>query len=177
VQAAQTTPAPSVSITSPAAGATITGNSVNVTVSPQNFQVVAPGGAPVAGQGHLHFYMDVAVPTTPGVPAVTAQGTYHVSQGNSQIWENVTPGQHTFSVQLVNNNHTPFEPPVTASVTVTVQAPQPTATPAPTEPAAPASSSNGGGGGLGTGALVGISIGTAALIGLLSVYVIRRKKA
>ncbi len=39
------------------------------------------------------------------------------------VWENMAPGEHTFGVQLVNNNHTPLDPPVTAAVMVTVESP------------------------------------------------------
>jgi plastocyanin len=62
------------------------------------------------------------VPTTPGVPAVTEPGTYAVSISNTYTWTDVSEGTHTFSVELVNNDHTPLEPAVYKTISVTVQA-------------------------------------------------------
>jgi plastocyanin len=104
---------------------------VNVT----NFEVVDALGAPnVAGQGHLHYFMDVEPPTEPGMPAVTQPGTYVPTANTTYTWQNVSPGMHNFSVELVNNNHTPLQPPVTRTVTVNVN---PTGTGTPTPEATP----------------------------------------
>jgi hypothetical protein len=113
---------PSVEITSLEDGDTVEAGGVEVSVDVENFDVVDKLGEPPAdGEGHVHYYLDVAeVPTTPGQPAVTAEGTYHAEATESFTWEDVSPGTHTFAVQLVNNDHTPLEPPVTASVEVTV---------------------------------------------------------
>jgi hypothetical protein len=46
---------------------------------------------------------------------------YHAEAVTSYTWQGVRPGTHTFAVQLVNNDHTPLEPPVTDQVTVTVE--------------------------------------------------------
>lgn len=115
--------APAVDITAPADGATVPAGDVTVTVEASNFEVVDRLNAdPAPGEGHVHFYMDVdQIPTTPGQPAVSAQGTYHASATTSYTWTDVAPGEHTFAVQLVNNNHTPLDPPVVAEVTVTVE--------------------------------------------------------
>ncbi len=116
--------APAISITSPQNGATITGSSIPVTVSVSNFNVVdKQGQASVAGEGHVHFYMDVSpIPSDPAKPAIPADAKAawaHVS-GTSYTFTNVTPGTHTITVQLANNDHTPVTPLVTSSVTVTV---------------------------------------------------------
>ena len=115
--------APAVDITAPADGATGPAGDVTVTVEASNFEVVDRLNAdPAPGEGHVHFYMDVdQIPTTPGQPAVSAQGTYHASATTSYTWTDVAPGEHTFAVQLVNNNHTPLDPPAVAEVTVTVE--------------------------------------------------------
>jgi hypothetical protein len=113
-----------VQITEPAKGSTVEAGDVKVTVDPQNFNIVDKlGQDPVAGEGHVHFYFDVEeIPTTPGQPAVTADAsTYHAAATTTYTWPDVEAGEHTFGVQLVNNNHTPLEPPVTAEVTVTVE--------------------------------------------------------
>ncbi|MBI4284088.1 MAG: DUF4399 domain-containing protein [Chloroflexi bacterium] len=128
-EAATTTPpaatapaAPSIKISSPASGATITGNSVQVMVAVSNFEIVPPGGAVTAGKGHVHYYLDVTIPTASGERAVTAAGTYKATTETSLTWDNLTPGTHTLGVQLVNSDHTPLSPAVTAEITITVSA-------------------------------------------------------
>jgi hypothetical protein len=113
---------PSVEIASPDDGETISGSSVTIEVDPSDFEVVDKLGEPAAeGEGHVHFYRDVdEVPTTPGQPAVSDEGTYHATATTEHTWENVEPGTHTFAVQLVNNDHTPLEPPVVMEITVEV---------------------------------------------------------
>lgn len=116
---------PSAKIVSPQTGAGVPAGDVEVVVDvTTNFKLVDKlGENPVPGEGHIHYYMDVEVPTTPGQPAVTEQGTYAVGMEESHIWKNIEPGQHTFAIQLVNNDHTPLDPPVFAQVTITVEAP------------------------------------------------------
>ena len=57
--------APTVTITSPAAGASVAPGTVSVSINISNFQVVPPGGAKAAGQGHIHYYRDITIPTDP----------------------------------------------------------------------------------------------------------------
>jgi len=115
-------PAPTLTITGPTGGGTgIVPGNITVTVQVANFQLVEKlGQANVPGQGHLHYFLDVDAPTTPGQPAVTAPGTYAATASTSYTWPNVTSGQHKFSVELINNDHTPLVPPVVASVNVLV---------------------------------------------------------
>ncbi|MDD5082799.1 MAG: DUF4399 domain-containing protein, partial [Dehalococcoidales bacterium] len=134
---------PTISITSPLATDTLTAGTITINVAVENLQLVAPGAANAAGQGHIHYYLDVDAPTTPDAPAVSAAGTYQVSSATSVNWQNVAAGTHTFTAQLVNNDHTPFVPPVLATITVNVSAaptpvPAPTPTPAPTPKPTPA---------------------------------------
>lgn len=116
-------PGPTVAIAEPEDDATIQAGDVEVSVDAEHFEVVDKlGEAAVEGEGHVHFYLDAEdIPTAPGEPAVTEEGTYHASATTSHTWTGVEPGEHTFGVQLVNNDHTPLEPPVTAEVTVTVE--------------------------------------------------------
>lgn len=120
------TSAPTVAITSPQNGATVPGGNVTVTVQVQNFNVVAKQGqANVTGEGHIHYYMDVSpLPSTAGRPAVPADSNAVWSNvaATTYSFANVPAGQHTFSVQLANNDHSPVIPLVTDSVTVTVPA-------------------------------------------------------
>ncbi len=111
---------PNVTITMPENGSTVSVGNVTVEVNVTNFTVVEKlGQAAVPGEGHIHYYMDTAIPTEQGKPAIPENGSYAVSTNTSYTWENVTAGMHNFSVQLVNNNHTPLNPPVTAMVNVT----------------------------------------------------------
>jgi len=115
---------PQVTITQPQAGQSLSAGNITISVDVVNFNLVNKLGQPnVAGEGHLHYFLDVTPPTTPGQPAVTTPGTYAPTINTSFVWKNITVGQHMFSVELVNNDHTPLEPPITASVTVTVTSP------------------------------------------------------
>jgi len=112
---------PSITITSPTNGSTIPAGNVTVTVHVDDFSLVDKlGQANVAGEGHIHYFMDVMVPTTPGKPAFTAQGTWAPTINTSYTWTNVMPGTHNFSAELVNNDHTPLNPPQYSMVNVTV---------------------------------------------------------
>lgn len=114
---------PTFTITSPPNNAMVEADFVKVTIAVENFEVVDKiGEDPVDGEGHVHFYKDVEeMPTTPGKPAVTEdESTYHAAATTSHTWEDLGPGEHTLGVQLVNNDHTPLEPPVTAEVTVKI---------------------------------------------------------
>ena len=111
----------------PLDGSTISGPDVKVSAMALNFNLVDKQGQPaVAGQGHIHYYMDVDAPTTPGQPAVPPSGSIWVTTANTTYtFKNVAPGKHTFSIELVNNDHTPLVPPVVVKSTVTVTAPAP----------------------------------------------------
>lgn len=104
--------APEIKILEPKEGSEIPAGNVTVTVEVSDFNIVdKQGQAKVEGEGHIHYFMDEAIPTAPGEPAVTT-GTYIHTVNTSYIWQNVTPGMHNFSVELVNNDHTPLDPPV-----------------------------------------------------------------
>ncbi len=112
---------PMIKILEPADGSEIPGGNVTVVVEVSDFELVNKlGQESVAGEGHIHYYMDAAVPTAPGEPAVTDPGTYVPTENTSYTWQNVSAGMHNFSVQLVNNDHTPLEPPVLSQNTVEV---------------------------------------------------------
>ena len=72
------------------------------------------------GEGHIIYYLDVDAPTAPGSPALTAPGTYVISAATSYQWADVPDAVHTLSVELVNNDNTPLNPPVTAKVSISV---------------------------------------------------------
>lgn len=115
---------PAIEINYPAEGGdALPGGEVIVAVTVRSFDVVDKlSKAAKEGEGHVHYYLDVDdLPTKPGKPAVTAdERTYHAAGTTSHRWKDVEPGMHTFAVQLVNNDHTPLEPPVTDEVRVRV---------------------------------------------------------
>jgi plastocyanin len=111
---------PHITIAQPTNGSTMPAGNVTVTVSVTDFNLSNNlGSANEIGTGHIHYYMDVAVPSTPGKPAITAVDTYVPTANESYTWENVQPGNHNFSAQLVNNDHTPLIPLAYETVNVT----------------------------------------------------------
>jgi hypothetical protein len=122
--------APTISIVTPSHGSTVPAGRVLVSVQATNGKL---------GDDHLHYYLDVVPPTTPGKLATTAAGTWASTAATSYTWKDVAPGTHTLSVQLVRSDDTPFTPPVTAGVTVRVvsasPAPSPSRSPKPLPPA------------------------------------------
>jgi hypothetical protein len=115
---------PVITIVSPVNGTTVPEGSVTVSVSVNNFNLVNKlGQSNIAGEGHLHYFLDVLPPTDPTRPAVTAPGTYVPTTATSYTWENVGSGTHVLSVELVNNDHTPLTPPVTRTISVTAAIP------------------------------------------------------
>ena len=110
-----------VTITSPEDNFSVAAGSVTIEVNLTNFTLVEPTGQPNApGEGHLHYYLDAPIPTNESAPAIPETGGYVVSINDSYTWENVTPGEHNFSVQVVHNDHTPLIPLVYDVVNVTV---------------------------------------------------------
>jgi plastocyanin len=113
---------PTLTISQPQNGETIHVSDITIIVQVQNFNLVDKlGQSNVAGEGHLHYFYDVTAPTTPNQPATTAAGTYVATTDTSHTWTNVPNGMHEFSVELVNNDHTPLNPPVVSTVMITVQ--------------------------------------------------------
>ncbi len=115
------TPAPRVTITSPQNRSTLTPGDITITVEVSNFTLAdKPGQANAPGEGHIHYFRDVVAPTEAGKPAVTTAGTYAETSATSFTWKNVAKGTHTFSVELVNNDHTPLNPAVVVKVVIVV---------------------------------------------------------
>ncbi len=113
---------PIVVLLSPSDGSVLTSGNVQVRIYLQNFHMVQNTGQPnKASEGHAIYYLDVNAPLKQGVPATTAPGTFIASAETSYTWRDVPPGQHTFTVQLVNNDNTPLNSAVTVRVNVTVK--------------------------------------------------------
>lgn len=115
--------APTISIVSPNNGASLQSSNIAVTVAVNNFNIVdKQGQANVPGEGHIHFYLDVAAPTAAGIPAIPTGGTWAHVATTSYTFNNVDTGSHTIAVELVNNDHTPLVPPVVSNISVNVMA-------------------------------------------------------
>jgi photosystem II stability/assembly factor-like uncharacterized protein len=114
--------APTLSIIVPKDGAVLSGGDVTVSVNVNNFKLVDKlGQANLPGEGHIHYFLDVTPPTVPDKPAATAAGTFVATAATSHTWSNLAPGNHSLSVELVNNDHTPLSPPVVATVNINVK--------------------------------------------------------
>jgi hypothetical protein len=132
--AAQTTPAPGgalygITITSPADGAVLPAGDVTVTVRVTNFTLVPEyGRSYVPGEGHLHYSMGVGVPERPASSSSVAPISYAATTATSYTWPDVPAGTYTFTVELANNDHSPFPRPLESSVTVKVTGETPATT-------------------------------------------------
>jgi hypothetical protein len=112
---------PAVKFVSPINEAKLPAGDLPVSVEVTNFNVVdKQGQAAVAGEGHLHYYLDVDAPTTQGQPAIPASGTWTHEVSTNYVFKDLAPGTHTISVQLVNNDHMPLNPPVVQKINVTL---------------------------------------------------------
>ncbi len=114
---------PKINITAPAENAPA--GSIDVVVDVSNFTLVdKEGGNNKGGEGHIIYYLDVPVPTYYDHTAITLSGTYNTDFKTSYTWQNVSPGTHTFSVQLVNNNNKPLPVSAVDTVKITIGAPE-----------------------------------------------------
>ncbi len=131
-----TPPGPGVFIVSPLYNVPVPPGDVTVKIKVSKFTIVNKIGQPnVPGEGHVIYYLDVTPPTAPGKAAVTAANTYVETADTSYTWPNLAAGNHTLSVQLVNNDGTPLNPAVTTTEPLPVVAPSPS--PSPSATAAP----------------------------------------
>ncbi len=112
---------PGVTIVKPEDGSSASAGNLTVSVAVSNFNLVDKlGKTNVQGEGHLHYYLDVAAPTSAGKPAIPQEGSiWAATADTTHTFSNVSPGTHTISVELVNNDHTPLSPPVVETVTIT----------------------------------------------------------
>ena len=120
-------------IVTPRDGNTLPAGDITVTIQTSNFNIVdKQGQANVSHEGHVHYYLDVDAPTTPGQPAIPPSGVWAHEATTSYTFTNVAAGDHSISVQLINNDHTPLDPPVVATINIKVVAASPTPSPTPT---------------------------------------------
>ena len=115
---------PSIDIVRPVDGQRIRGDQVTVKVKVKNFRIVEqrvrpPFPPPVAGRGHVHFYLDTKrLPTRHGPPET---GAYRSVSTTTYTWVGVPPGRHSLAVQLVGKDHAPLRPQAKDRITVEVK--------------------------------------------------------
>ncbi len=102
---------PSFTITNPLAGdvVSITDDNMDVTLamSTQNLVLKQPGGAVKKGEGHFEVTLDDSSPEVVSIKNYLIVG--------------LDVGEHTVTVQLVNNDNTPYSPSIKRSVSFTVE--------------------------------------------------------
>jgi hypothetical protein len=104
--------------TDPSAG------SVTIMVDVTNFELAdATGTRNVDGRGRIVFYLDTVVPTYYQHSAAGKAGSYSIESRPSHTWVGVSPGEHTFSVQLVGLDGSPLPAPVIDTLTLLVGPP------------------------------------------------------
>jgi hypothetical protein len=113
-------PVPSISVDSPGSGAILPSGPIGISVVVRNFSLVDPAGqANAPGTGHIRYFIDI-IPPSSGAAVTAPSGNYVDSSRKSYTWNNVNPGVHTFSVELVNNDNSPLATPAIATVQLTV---------------------------------------------------------
>ena len=113
------------SIVSPAAGAKVKGPKVTVMVDVKGFRLVPANQAPVAGEGHVHFFVDTPASTVPvGKVVPLDQASVYVHAGKEPFTSReleLTPGRHTITVVMADAAHIVVSQPQPASVTIDVE--------------------------------------------------------
>ncbi len=105
----------SFSIVSPEDGSTVEGGQVSVKIDIQNLELVdfKENTTNVEGQGHVHVWLDQDTSN----PLIASK----LIEGDTLTFNDVPAGEHTLTVQLVNNDHTPIQPEVKQEIHFTTE--------------------------------------------------------
>lgn len=108
--------APAFSILAPKQGEMLHGDKVTVALNVFNHQLsdFKTHMQPKAGEGHVHIWLD----TDANDPKVA----YKMTKQGQVVFDNVKPGPHTLTIQLVGNDHKPIKPEVKQVITFTTMA-------------------------------------------------------
>ncbi len=109
---------PTLKITSPKNGETIAGDTVKITYESTGAKIVPAADAKAKEEAHFHLFVDRA-DFKPGVEiprGLEKEGIYHTAATSLEL-KGLKPGAHKVIVVLSYNNHVPWEPLVTATVT------------------------------------------------------------
>lgn len=80
---------------------------------------VAPAGVKKEGTGHHHLLVDVTELPPAGLPIPKDEHHLHFGNGQTETTLKLAPGKHTLQLELGDENHIPFDPPI-VSKTITV---------------------------------------------------------
>ncbi len=111
---------PTISFVSPPDTAYVFGD-LTISVSVTNFKLVENNNRPAtSGEGQLVYSLDgeIATNSDTGAAAWAIPVTQAITGSQNYTFHNVTPGAHSVSVKLVNNDLTSLAPSVTAWMTV-----------------------------------------------------------
>jgi hypothetical protein len=114
---------------------TVESNTIYAQVDYANINIMPPSSTNKEGEGHINFYLDVdPVPIEAGKPAILPSPLptgykgkifigydTNVQQQQAYIWKGVPNGAHVFAAQLVQNDNTPFNPPIWGKAAVTIK--------------------------------------------------------
>ncbi len=115
----------SMTIVAPANGAKVKGPKVKVDIDVKGFKLVLANKAPVAGEGHIHFFVDTPASTVPvGKVVPLDQANVYVHAGkepfNSRELE-LTPGRHTITIVMADAAHIVVAQPQPVSISIDVE--------------------------------------------------------
>ena len=83
---------------------------------------VAPAGVKKEGTGHHHLLIDVKDLPAAGQPIPKDENHVHFGNGQTETTLKLKPGTHTLQLELADENHIPFDPPVVSKkITVHVK--------------------------------------------------------
>jgi len=83
---------------------------------------VAPAGVKKEGTGHHHLLVDVKTLPAAGQPIPKDEQHIHFGNGQTETTLKLAPGKHTLQLELGDENHIPFDPPVVSKpITITVK--------------------------------------------------------
>ena len=109
---------PTLKITSPKNGEKIAGDTVTITYESTGVKIVPAADAKAKEEAHFHLFVD-RKDFKPGVEiprGMEKEGIYHTAANSFEL-QDLKPGAHKVIVVLSYNNHVPWEPLVTATVT------------------------------------------------------------
>lgn len=103
---------PSLLVAQPEEGAIIFGNKLTVEVIVDNLILTNPDrqGKKQKGEGHLHIWLDEENQTP-------QNAIWHFTT-TELVLSDIPPSEHTLTVEVVNNDHSSFDPPVRKIINV-----------------------------------------------------------
>ncbi len=98
---------------------------VTIRADVSNFELLKEGEDPtLIKKGYIIYYMDAPVKTYYQHLPIGRAGTYAISYNTTHVWKDVTPGEHTFSAQLLDYSKSPLPKPIFTKITVMVGPPK-----------------------------------------------------